>query len=171
MSPRTLDVVAAVGIALGALFGLAGTIVAQASLRQTLWLLDGVGLVVATSLLTVKFFRKGQDCVAAGFLVYAIAESVLLSGTAAGLAGSVPSFGGGVALWATSLLLTSIPKVFARWIRLAGTLAAILFAVTAVRIFRGELLLPISTPLPFFAYPFLIITFSGWVWTLVRQDE
>ena len=158
------------GIALGAVFGLAGTVVAQASLRQAFWLVDGVGLVVATALLTVRFFRKGHDCIAAGFLVYAIAESVLLSGTAAGLAGSVPSFGGGVALWATSLLLTSIPKGFAWWIRLVGTLAAVLFAITAGRIFWGDQLLPISSPLPFFAYPFLVITFGGWIWTLIRQD-
>ena len=91
-------------------------------------------------------------------------------GAVFGLAGSVPSFGGGVALWATSLLLTSIPKGFATWIRLVGTLAAVLFAITAGRIFWGDQLLPISSPLPFFAYPFLVITFGGWIWTLIRQD-
>ena len=34
---------------------------------------------------------------AAGFLVFALGESLLVSGTAAGLEASVPSFGGGVA--------------------------------------------------------------------------
>jgi hypothetical protein len=169
-SPRRLDIVAAIGLGIGAVFGLAGTIVSQAPLRQAFWAIDGVGLVVASALLTVKFLRKGNDCVAAGFLVFAIGESLLLSGTAAGLAGSVPSFAGGVALWATALLLTSIPKEFATWTRLVGAFASILFIVTAARIFWGEQLLPTSRPLPFFAYPFLVVTFAGWIWALVKRD-
>jgi hypothetical protein len=169
-TPRILDVIAAIGLAIGGVFGLAGTVVDQAELRQAFWAIDGVGLVVATALLTVKFLRQGNDCLAAGFLVFVVGESLLLSGTAAGLAGSVPSFAGGVALWATSLLLTSIPRTFATWIRLVGTTAAILFAVTAGRIFWGERLLPTSAPLPSVAYPFLVLTFAGWIWTLLRKD-
>ena len=65
--------------------------------------LVSAGLVVATALLAVKFVRKGNDCVAAGFLVFVAGESLLLSGAAVGLADSVPSFGG-VALWSASLL-------------------------------------------------------------------
>ena len=169
-TPRILDVIAAIGLAIGGVFGLAGTVVDQAELRQAFWAIDGVGLVVATALLTVKFLRQGNDCLAAGFLVFVVGESLLLSGTAAGLAGSVPSFAGGVALWATSLLLTSIPRTFATWIRLVGTTAAILFAVTAGRIFWGERLLPTSAPLPSVGYPFLVLTFAGWIWTLLRKD-
>jgi hypothetical protein len=30
-------------------------------------------------------------------------------------------------------------------------------------------LLPTSSPLPFFAYPFLVLTFIGWIWTLLRE--
>ena len=126
--------------------------------------------MVATALLTVKHLRKGNDCVAAGFLVFVAGESLLLSGTAAGLAGSVPSFGGGVALWAASLLLTCIPRTFATWVRLAGVTAAVLFAVTAGRIFWGEPLLPTSAPLPFVGYPFLVLTFVGWIGTLLGKD-
>jgi hypothetical protein len=58
---------------------------------------------MASALLTVKFLRKGKDCIVAGFLIFAIGESLLLAGTAAGLAASVPSFAGGVPLWATAL--------------------------------------------------------------------
>ena len=75
--------------------------------------IDGLGLVMATALLTVKFFRRGNDVVAAGFL-FAIGESVMLSGTATGLVGSIPSFAAGTALWTTSLLLISVPKEFPR---------------------------------------------------------
>src|SRR5215468_2200069 len=119
-TPRQLDFVAAIGLGVGAVFGLAGTVVTQAPVQQTLWAIDGLGLTVATALLTMRFARSGNDCVAAGFLVFAIGEGLLVSGTAAGLAGSVPSFAGGVALWAAALLLISIPRVFDRWIRLVG---------------------------------------------------
>lgn len=65
-SQRSLDIVAAIGLGIGAVFGLAGTLVSQAPLRQAFWVIDGVGLVVAGALLTTKFLRKGNDCVAAG---------------------------------------------------------------------------------------------------------
>ena len=124
----------------------------------------------ATALLALRFFRMGHDVVAAGFLVFTIGESVMLAGTAESLAGSVPSFAAGTALWSAALLLTSVPKEFASWIRLVGTVSAILFAITAARIFWGEQVLPTTSPLPFFAYPFLVLTFAGWIWTLLKRD-
>src|ERR687888_95325 len=114
---RRLVILASVGLALGAVFGLAGTFLTQPNLQNTAWAIDSVGLVIATTLLSLKFFRKGNDFVAAGVLVFAIGEAVILSGTAAGLQGSVPSFGAGTALWATALLLISIPKEFALVVR------------------------------------------------------
>ena len=165
-----LNKVAAIGLVLGGVFGLLGTVVTAQNLRAASWGIDSVGLVVATSLLARRFFRKGNDCVAAGFLVFAIGEGVMLSGTAATLADSVPSFAAGTALWSAALLLTSVPKEFASWIRLAGIIGAIVFAITSARIFWGEQLLPTSKPLPFFAYPFLVLTFAGWTWTLLKAD-
>ena len=93
----------------------------------------------------------------------------MLSGTAAGLVGSVPAFAAGTALWATSLLLISTPREFSLPFRLVRIVSSILFAITAARIFWGEKLLPTSSPLPFFAYPFLAITFIGWIWTLLKE--
>ena len=130
-----LNVVAAVGLALGAVFGLAGTLVAQPNFRNISWGIDSLGLVMAATLLSLKFFRKGNDFVAAGFLVFAIGEAVMLSGTTAGLVGSVPAFAAGTALWATSLLLISIPREFSILVRLVGIASSILFAITATRIF------------------------------------
>jgi hypothetical protein len=163
-----LDVVAAIGLAVGGAFGVAGTFVAQDAIRQTLWAIDGVALVVAAALLAVKFARQGRDCVAAGFLVFLAGESLLLAGNAAGLSGSVPSFGGGVALWSASLAMTSAPPTFAPWTRIAGAVAAVLFAITAGVIAWGGPLLPTSAPLPTLGYPFLVITFAGWIWWLWR---
>ncbi len=165
----TLDLVAIAGLAIGAVFGIAGTMVSQAALRQTFWAIDGVGLIVATTLLAVRFLRRGDDAVAAGFLVFAIGESLLVSGTAAGLEGSVPSFGGGVALWAAGLLMISLPPTMPGWVRAAGVAAALLFTLVAGRIFWGEIVLPTASPLPFFAYPVLVLTFVGWIVTLVQR--
>jgi hypothetical protein len=168
---KNLDIIASVGLALGGVFGLAGTFVGQANLRNIAWEIDGLGLIVATSLLATKFLRKGCDAIAAGFLVFAIGEAVMLSGMAAGLEGSAPAFAAGAALWATAMLLISFPREFSLWVRLVGFLASILFFVTATEIFWGEPLTPLSSPLPFFGYPFLVITFIGWIWTLLRENR
>jgi hypothetical protein len=164
-----LNKVAAAGLAVGAILGMAGTFVSQPNLQNTCWAIDSVGLIIATTLLAIKFVRRGNDFLAAGFLVFAIGESVIFSGTAAGLTGSVPAFAAGAALWAAALLLISIPRAFAIWIRVVGVIAAALFALTAVKIFCGEQLLPTSSPLPFFAYPLLVLTLLGWMWTLLRE--
>jgi hypothetical protein len=80
----------------------------------------------------------------------------------------VPAFAAGTALWATALLLVSIPKVFAVPIRILGIASAILFVITAARIFWGEPLLPTATPLPSYAYPLLVANLIGWIWTMAR---
>jgi hypothetical protein len=166
---QIVNLVASIGLALGGVFGMAGSFVAQASVRNILWEIDGLGLIVATSLLTLKYFRKGRDVVAGGFLVFAIGESVMLSGMAAGLEGSVPAFAAGTALWATALLLISLPREFSLWVRVVGGIAVVLFAITSTKIFWGEPLNPLSSPLPLFAYPFLVITFAGWIVALLRE--
>jgi hypothetical protein len=93
----------------------------------------------------------------------------MLSGTAATLEGSIPSFAAGAALWSAALLLVSLPRGFAGWIRAAGILGSVLFAITAIRIFLGVPLTPLSSPLPFFAYPVLVLNFIGWIVTLLRE--
>lgn len=170
-SDRTKNLVASVGLAFGAVFGLAGTLVTEPNLQATLWAIDSCGLVLACALLTLKFFRKGNDFVAAGFLVFAIGESVLLSETSAGVPVSIPSFAAGTALWATALMLISIPSEFDLWIRLTGIVASLLFTITSLRIFWGNPVGPTGSPLPFFAYPFLVLTFIGWIWTLLKENR
>ena len=165
---KPLNALAMIGLVLGGVFGMLGTVLTQSNLRAEAWAIDAVGLVVATALLALKYFRAGNDCVAAGFLVFAIGESAMLTGTAASLEGSVPAFGAGAALWSAALLLTGVPKAFAGWTRVASVAGAILFAITAARIFWGEQVLPTSSPLPFFAYPFLVLSFAGWIIELVK---
>jgi hypothetical protein len=167
---NALNVIAMVGLALGGLFGLLGTLLAARNLQAAFWAIDGVGLIVATVILALKYFRRGNDPVAAGFLVFSIGSGVMLSGTATTLQASVPSFGAGTALWVAALLLVSIPREFALWARLAGVIASILFVIVSARIFWGEQLLPIASPLPYFAYPFLVLAVAGWIWKLLRAN-
>src|SRR5690349_19998237 len=116
---------------------MAVTFAHSASLRGLAWGIDGVGLVMASALLTIAFFRQGYDIVASGFLVFAIAEAIILSSAAMDLAASIPLFGAGIALWALALGLISIPDVFPVPVRLLGLIAAGLFGATAMQIFAG----------------------------------
>jgi hypothetical protein len=166
MINRRLKVLASIGLAVGGVLGMAGTFAPSAALRGLAWGIDGAALVMAGAILTVVFYRTGQDLVAAGFLVFAIGEGIILSGAAMDLETSIPSFGAGSVLWAMALALISLPPVFPFLVRTLGLIAASMFASTALQIFSGEHLTPVSSPLPFFAYPFFIATFVGWIWTL-----
>jgi hypothetical protein len=170
VNDKGLRVLASVGLAVGGVFGMAGTFAPSAFLRGLAWGIDGVGLVMAGALLTLAFYRKGQDLVAAGFLVFTVGEGLILSGAAMDLAASVPSFGAGTSLWALALVLISIPSVFTLPVRLLGFFAAVLFGVTALQIFAGIQVMPTTVPLPFYAYPVLVATLVGWIWTLVKVD-
>jgi hypothetical protein len=150
---------------------MAGTFVASDALRETLWTIDGVGVVVAAALLTLKYQRLGNDLVAAGFLTFLAGESLLLAGNAAGLQASVPSYAGGISLWAAGLVLVSAPATFALWMRLTAFVSALLFTVSAAMILWGAQLLPTSSPLPALGYPFLVLTFIGWIWTLMKPGR
>ena len=169
MSDRHLRLIAPSGLVIGAVLGMAGTFVPSASLRGLLWGLDGIALIVATALLTIHHFRRGNDVVAAGFLVFVVGETLILAGAAMDLVVSGPVFAAGVGLWAASLILISAPNVMPSWVRVVAVIAALLFAVVAVQFFMGSSLTPLSQPLPFLAYPFLAITLFGWAWVHYRN--
>ena len=66
MNDRQLRVLASIGLAVGGFLGMAGTFARSASLRGLAWGIDGVALVMASALLTLRFYRSGQDLVADG---------------------------------------------------------------------------------------------------------
>src|SRR5262249_61750763 len=113
-SPR---LIAPSGLIIGAVLGMAGTLVPSASLRGLLWGLDGIALIVATALLTIHHFRRGNGVVAAGFLVFALGETLILACAAMDLAASGPLFAAGAGLWAASLALVSAANVMPSWVR------------------------------------------------------
>jgi hypothetical protein len=170
MNDKSFRILSCLGLAVGGVFGIAGTFTPNASLRGLAWGIDGIALVTASALLTVRFFRTGQDLVAAGFLVFAVGQGLVLSVAAMDLEAGVPTFAAGASLWAVALLLVSVPRAFPLLVRLLGFAAAILFAATAAQIFGGVRLLPTSQPLPFFAYPVFVATFVGWIWALLKDD-
>jgi hypothetical protein len=49
--------------------------------------------------------------------------------------------------------------------------AAALLGVTALRIFAGAPITPMTQPWPFYAFPVLVATFVGWIWSLLGRDD
>ncbi len=161
---------AALGLVIGALFGVAGAFAPSASLRGLAWGLDGTALVVATALLTVHYFRRGEDLAAAGFLVFMAGETLIVSGSAMELTASVPTFGAGAALWAAALLMVGASGVMPRLLNGISYLGTLLLVIVSVRIFYGEPLTALTQPLPFFAYPPFAATLIGCAWTVARAE-
>lgn len=169
MSDRASRLIAPIGLVIGALLGMAGTFVPSAALRGLLWGLDGIALIVATALLTIHHIRRGNDVVAAGFLVFVVGETLILAAAAMNLEASGPVFAAGTGLWVASLTVTGASAVWPSWLRVIALVAALLFSIVAVQLFMGRALTPLSEPLPFFAYPFLAATLIGWAWTHYRN--
>ena len=170
MNDRPLRILGSIGLAVSGALGLAGSFAPTATLRGLAWGLDGTALVMACAVLTLLFFRRGQDLVAAGFLVFAVGEGLVVACSAMELNASIPLFGAGTGLWAMALFLISAPRVFPLPVRLLGLAAGVLFAVVALQIFAGAQLTPLSHPLPFNAYPVFVATFAGWISTLLRPS-
>ena len=168
---KPLRVLVAAGLVVGGVLGMAGTVVPSPSLRAVYWAIDGTALTMATTVLALHYFRQGCDGVAAGFLVYAMGEVVMMGGTAGPLEAGVPAFAAGTALWCAGLTLTSWAPVFPWWTRAAAWVGALLFGITSARIFVGAPLTPLAKPLPYFAYPFLVLTFAGWFSKTVKTGN
>jgi hypothetical protein len=158
-------------LVVGAVLGLAGTFVPSVSLRGLAWGVDGIALVVATSILAVYVLRRGEEMAAAGFLVYVAGQTLVVSVSALPLEAGSLVFGAGAGLWAAGLALVSAQRLMPLVVRVLGGIAAALFAITALQILGGGGLHPLSQPLPFFAYPFLVFTLCGWAWWCVRHPS
>jgi hypothetical protein len=171
MSSERLRVVAAAGLVVGALLGMAGSFTPSASLRSLAWAIDGTGIIVGSALLVVHHLRAGNEGLAAGFLVFIAGQTLVVASSVMELAASAPIFGAGAGLWAAGLALISASTVMPAFVRITGAIASVLLAVTAVQIITGGDITPLSKPLPNYAYPFLALTLFGWAWTHVRPGR
>ena len=169
MNERKIKLIASIGLLIGGILGMAGSFVPSALVRGIFWGVDGVALVISSSILTIYYFRKGYDLAASGFLVFAIGEALILS--ALKLGENVTTFGAGTALWAASLALISSQKLFPIFVRVTGIIASVLFVVVSVLIIMGEPIDALTKPLPYFAYPFFAFTTFGWAWKLMKKPS
>ena len=169
MRDEQLRLIAAAGLVIGALLGMAGSFAPTSALRGLAWGIDGTAIVVACALLVVHHVRRGDDLLAAGFLVFLVGESFMVATSGMDLLASAPTFAGGAALWAAGLGLVSLSPDIPKFVRATGAIAAALLAIASAQILVGVLVTPLSEPLPFFAYPFLAATLVGWAWTHTRS--
>ena len=168
MTDDRLRFVAASGLAVGAVLGMAGSFAPTPELRSLAWGIDGTSIIVACALLAVHHLRRGDVQLSAGFLVFLVAEAVITSGVAVDPAAFGPTFSAGAGMWAAALALISASAAPPMFVRATGAIASILLAVTAVWSFAGANLHPLSKPLPFYAFPFLALTLFGWAWMHLR---
>ena len=171
MKREPLLTISAIGLLTGCILGMAGSFVPDAITRNVLWAIDSCGLILAAALLALYLSKKGHDIAAAGFIVFAIAESIVFLSCAVDVTQNIPAFGTGACLWALALGTVSTQKVFPLFVRCTGAIAAVLFVVTAFSIFTGHPLTALTKPLPFFAYPFYAATLAGWAWTLLYRHN
>ena len=164
-------IIAAATLVVGALLGMAGTFAPSAQMRGLAWGIDGTLIVVGAALLAVHHVRLGQELLAAGFLVFLAGETLIVSGSSMELTAVGPTFAGGAALWSAGMLVVSASPFHPLLVRLTGAIAATLLAASALMIFAGRALTPLSKPLPFFAFPFLALTLFGWAWVHLKRSN
>jgi hypothetical protein len=170
MKENRLRLLTAVCLVAGGIFGILGSFL-QASLRGIAWGLDGTALVLGTALLAVYHIKSGHEQLAAGFLVFAAGQTLVVSGSAMELSASAPVFAAGAGLWAAGLAVISASSIMPVFVRVTGFIASLMFAVTALQTYGGAGLTPLSKPLPFYAYPFLVLTLFGWAWHHYRSGS
>lgn len=171
MNEKAMLNTAATGLITGCVLGMIGSVVPSDIARNILWAVDSCGLILAAALLMIYFIKKGHDIVAAGFFIFAIAESIVFFNCAGELTANIPGFGAGTCLWALSIAVISSQRLFPTVIRCTGVIASVLFFIVAFLIFTGHPATALSKPLPFFAYPFYATTLAGWAWTLLYKKN
>ena len=168
---RTQNQLAAAGLAIGAIFGLSGSFLTKDPTTQiALYEISSVGLLVASALLTLKFFREGKDLLAAGFLIFALGEAIMSSGAGMGEELAQASFGAGMATYVPAFLLLGLSKGFPLLPRITIILAAVPFLIAAVTIFSGGQALS-SSPVVGGAYGLLVLSIIGWCTYLLRESS
>jgi len=170
MNENKLRILTAVCLVVGGVLGMVGSF-APPSVRGIAWGIDGTALVIGSALLSVHYLKLGNEQLAAAFLVFLAGQTLVVSGSAMSLAASSPSFAAGVGLWAAALAMISTSCVMPIVVRITAGISSVLFAITAIQIYGGSELHPLSKPLPFFAYPLLVITLFGLAWVRLRESS
>lgn len=168
MNQSNLKLIGIAGLAMGAIFGASGSLVAGPVAQILLYQISSLGLTVGCLTLGVLFLRKNEDILCIGFLTLAIAEAVMSGGTANGEIGGQASFGAGMALYVPALWLVSSAGKLPLIPRISGLAASIPFAIAATKIFMGIQVLS-SAALPGIGYGLLVLTIIGWIWSIMKE--
>ncbi|QUN07380.1 hypothetical protein KDN34_08280 [Shewanella yunxiaonensis] len=167
MNEKKLSIIAAICLVIGGVLGIIGSFVSP-SFRGIAWGVDGTSLVIASALLSVHYIKHRNQHLAAAFLIFLVGQTLVVSGSAMKLSESSPLFASGAGLWAASLALICTSSVIPIVIRVLAGISSVLFAITAIQIYGGAELNPLSKPLPFFAYPIFVFTLFGLAWLHLR---
>jgi len=160
----------AIGFLLGAVLGFGGSMVeAGSTMQKCMWEISSLGLIMAAILYARTPIMSGDIFASSGFVILAIAEAIMSSGTLVGEA-SQATFGAGTGLYGPALILIAMSSFFAMWIRGAAALSGIAFLIVAGKIFSGEMV-GYSSPFPSAGYALLTLATLGWVWTVLRKPK
>jgi len=168
MSRTKLRLLASACLVMGGVLGMVGSF-SPPAVRGIAWGLDGTALVLGASILAVHYIKIGNETLGAGFLVFVAGQTLVVSGSAMELSESSPSFAAGVGLWAAALALICVSSAIPAFVRVTSGVASVLFGITSLQIYGGAALTPLSEPLPFYAYPVLVITLFGLAWVHFRS--
>jgi len=101
-----LRLLTSASLVVGGVLGMVGSF-STSAVRSIAWGLDGTALVLGAAPRAVHHIRLGIEQLAAGFLVFLAAQTLVVSGSAMELSASSATFGAGAGLWAAALSLVS----------------------------------------------------------------
>jgi hypothetical protein len=156
------------GLVVGAVLGFGGNFVEQGNIQSVLFGLSALGLILASVLLAVEHASAGYRLAAAGFALIALGETRVLNPT--DVPGGEASFAVGVLLYAPGLLMIALSRWAPRWVRLAGAIAAVPFAVHSL-VYLGGGAIDSTGPLAGIGYALLTVTVIGWTLTVLRSKK
>ena len=156
------------GVATGVVLGLAGNVFESGSTgRDFAHALSSMGLVVAAAVLAVRLARSDHVPAAAGFAIFAIAETMIWSSGGHSAGGAEETFATAVLFSAPGLALIATASALPAWSRLAGAVAGVLFAIHGFR-YLGGATVNSEDGLVGVAYMLLALASVGWGWSVLR---
>lgn len=161
-----MRLIVTVGFAIGALLGMGGSFLPPGDLQHNAWFVSSAGLVVGLVLLAGRMTTEGRDQTAAGLVVLALAEVVLM--TMAGSMRPETVFAHGVGLYVPGFLLVAASDRYPVWVRVVNVLTAVAFAAHWVLHVTGGHA-PVNGPAAGVGYGLFVASLVGWtvdVWRL-----
>ena len=163
-----INLIAAIGLAIGAFFGMSGLFFTTPTVQLCVFVISGVGFTTGLALLAVKFLREQQDLLATGFLLFAIGEAISTLSAAAEEKTGTAAFAGCMLFYFVGFMFICLTPIFPLWTRITGILSALIFLTAASRFYLGFGIDTADT-LPGLAYGLLTITIVGWIVYLLKE--